>query len=145
MLFFATHDPFILAIAERVRLVISRQPGYRVDEVARTLNVPREELRRLLDSDQSIDARSLIDIVVALVRESGIDPKWLLSGQYDGAMHRQALLLGEDRSLHGAQALRDFVQNEYKRLCYPDAWSIPRAIAQTAHRFFVRQATEKPQ
>jgi hypothetical protein len=144
--FFATHDPFILAIAERVRLVISRQPGYRLDEVARTLNVPREDLGRLLDdSNQSIDIRLLIDTVVALVREAGIDPKWLLSGQYDGAMHRQALLLGEDRTLHGAQALRDFVQDEYKRLCYRDTWSIPRAIAQTAHRFFVRQGTEKPQ
>jgi hypothetical protein len=144
LLFFPTNDPFIQAIAERVRLVISRQPGHRVEEVALSLNVPIDGLRKLLDdSNQSIDTTLLIDVVVALVREAGIDPKWLLIGQYDGAMHRQALLLGEDRSLRGAQTLRELVQDEYKRLRHGDAWSIPRAIAQSAHRFFVRQATEK--
>ena len=146
MLFFATQDPFVQAIAERVRLVISRQPGHRLDEVARSLNVPGGGLRRLLDDgNQSIDATLLIDVVVSLVRESGVDPKWLLSGQYDGAMHRQALLLGEDRTLQGAQMLRDLVLDEYKRLRYGDSWSIPRAIAETAHRFFVRQRTESEQ
>ena len=146
MIFFATHDPFVQAIAQRVRLVISRQPGYRLDEVARSLNVPADGLRRLLDDgNQSIDATLLIDVVVSLVRESGVDPKWLLSGQYDGAMHRQALILGEDRTLQGAQTLRELVQDEYKRLRYGDSWSIPRAIAQTAHRFFVRQRAENEQ
>lgn len=146
MLFFATHDPFVQDIAERVRLVISRQPGHRVDEVARSLSVPLDGLRRLLDeSNQSIDTTLLINVVVSLVREAGIDPRWLLSGQYDGAMHRQALMLGEDQTLHGAQTLRELVLAEYKRLRYADSWSIPRAIAQTAHRFFVRQATEKEQ
>lgn len=146
MLFFATHDPITQAIAERVRLVISRQPGHRLDEVARSLNVPLDGFCRLLeDSDQSIDTTLLIDVVVSLVREAGIDPKWLLSGHYDGAMHRQALILGEDQTLQGAQSLRELVVEEYKRLRYGDGWSIPRAIAQTAHRFFVRQGTEKEQ
>lgn len=50
------------------------------------------------------------------VHEAGIDPKWLLTGHYDPAMHRKALLLGEDRSASGARALREFVQDEYRRL-----------------------------
>ena len=146
MFLFATSDSFTQAIAERVRLVISRQPGHRVDEVARSLSVPLDGLRQLLDdSNQSIDTTLLIEVVVSLVREAGVDPKWLLSGQYDGAMHRRALMLGEDRSLRGAQTLRELVQDEYERLRYGDAWSIPRAIAHTAHRFFVRQGTEKGQ
>lgn len=144
MFFHPANDPIDDAIAERVRLVISRQPGYRIDEVARSLTVPVDALRRLLqDTGQSIDTKFLIEVVVALVRESGIDPKWLLSGQYDGTMHREALLIGEDPSLRGVQTLHELVHDEYKRLRYGESWSIPRAIAQSAHRFFVRQPAEK--
>lgn len=115
-----------------------------MEEVARSLTVRVDALRRLLqDSGQSIDTKFLIQVVVALVRESGIDPKWLLSGQYDGAMHRQALLIGEDASLRGVQTLHELVRDEYKRLRYGESWSIPRAIAASAHRFFVRQPAEK--
>ncbi|HEY2853886.1 MAG TPA: hypothetical protein VGJ18_13620 [Gemmatimonadaceae bacterium] len=144
MFFQQANDPFDEAIAERIRLVISRQPGHRVDEVAHSLNVPLDALRRLLqDSDQPIDTKSLIQVIVSLVRESGIDPKWLLNGHYDGAMHRRALQIGEDPSLRGVQTLHELVCDEYKRLRYGDTWSIPRAIAQSAHRFFVRQPGER--
>lgn len=138
------NDPFDQAIAERIRFVISRQPGHRLDDVALVLNVPIDALRRLLeDTDRLLDTKFLIQVIVALVRESGIDPKWLLTGQYDGAMHRRALLIGEDPTLRGVQTLHELVHDEYKRLRYGEAWSIPRAIAQSAHRFFVRQPGEK--
>jgi hypothetical protein len=50
------------------------------------------------------------------VLEAGVDPKWLLTGDYDPAVHRQALWLGEDRSASAAQTIRTFVQNQYQQL-----------------------------
>ena len=104
-------------MAERIRAVIARQPGHRIDVVAHTLRVSPERLELLMNSkDEAIDTVFLIDVIAALVHESGIDPKWLLSGQYDPGMHRKALVLGEDRSPTGALAVRELVEAEYQRV-----------------------------
>lgn len=63
-----------------------------------------------------IDITFLIDAVAALVHEAGIDPKWLLTGTYDAALHRQALWLGEDRSAAGARIIRTLVQDQFQQL-----------------------------
>jgi hypothetical protein len=103
-------------MAERVRAVIARQPGHRIDVVAQTLRLPPERLEHLMtNADDPIDTIFLVDVVSALVHESGIDPKWLLTGQYDPAMHRKALLLGEDRSSQGTRVMRTFVEEEFRR------------------------------
>lgn len=80
--------------------------------------VPAEDLQALIDPQRSISIGLdfTLDAVAALVHEYAIDPKWLLTGHYDGAMHRDALLLGEDRTMSGRQKVRAFVQAQYDRL-----------------------------
>jgi hypothetical protein len=107
---------FIKAVADRIRAVIYRDPRHTPDAVAEQLCVPAHDLRALIDGkDLFIDMASTLDVVAALVHEYGIDPKWLLTGQYDGGMHRQALLVGEDRTRAGRQNVRHFVQEQYNR------------------------------
>jgi len=111
------NDPFIEAIAKRVRSVIARHPGPCLNAIAERLSLPLGALQPLVDGrDRVIDTSLLIDVVAALVQECAIDPKWLLTGDCDGAMHRRALVLGEDRSRAGTRALREFVYSEYRRL-----------------------------
>jgi len=107
-------------MAERVRAVIARQPGHRIEVVAQTLRLSPERLEHLMaNEDDPIDTIFLVDVIAALVHESGIDPKWLLTGQYDPAMHRKALLLGEDRSPEGSGVMRAFVEEEFRRAMLP--------------------------
>jgi len=111
------NDPVIAAVSERVRAVIARQPGHDVGTVAQTFRVDPDQLRRLIDErDGFVDAEFLIDVVTALVHEAGVDPKWLLIGQYEPATHRHALWLGEDRTSLGARRLRNFVEEQYQRV-----------------------------
>lgn len=107
---------FIDAVAERIRAVICRDPYHTLDAAAAKLCVSAEDLRALIDDKaSSVGIDFTLDVVTALVHEYAIDPRWLVSGQYDGAMHRQALLLGEDRTKAGRQTIRDFVQAQYNR------------------------------
>jgi hypothetical protein len=107
---------FIEAAADRVRAVICRDPHHTLDAVAVKLCVPTQELRALIDDKGSSSGLDFVlDVLAALVHEYAIDPKWLLTGQYDGEMHRQALLLGEDRRRAGRQNIRDFVQAQYEK------------------------------
>lgn len=121
------NDPFIEAIAKRARGVIARHGGQGVSAVAETLSLPLDKLQGFVDGrDRIIDASLLIDVVAALVQEWAIDPKWLLTGECDGAMHRRALALGEDRSRAGTRALREFVYGEYQRLRHDKSfWESP--------------------
>ena len=110
------------AIMERIRAVLSRQPGHSVRVAADSLNIPAIDLARLLDKrDRVADRDLMIDVIAALVHEAAIDAHWLLTGEYDGAMHRQALLLGEERGAKGRTVVRDFVDQQYRRL-RREAW-----------------------
>jgi hypothetical protein len=117
VLFPFLNDPFVESIAKRCRGVVARQPGRGLDAVATELRLPSDALQRFMNAEERrIDAVFLIDLVARLVHECGIDPKWLLTGDYDGEIHRKALLLGEDRSSRGARAIRELVQHEYQEL-----------------------------
>ena len=110
------NDPFIKAIAGRIR-AITKRPGHTLDALASILRVSPDSLRRLIrENESAIDINFLIDVVAALVREFGVDPKWLLTGEYDSSTHRHALLLGEDRTSAGARMLQDFVREHFDRL-----------------------------
>jgi hypothetical protein len=107
---------FIATVADRIRAVICRDPHHTLDAAATQLCVAALDLRALIDDNgSSSDLAFTLDVVAALVHEYGIDPRWLLTGQYEGAMHRQALLLGEDRTKAGRQRVRGFVQEQYDR------------------------------
>ena len=115
MLFGRRDDCQIAAIVERVRSVVSRQPGRDLCISADSLKLPALDLARLL-SGEATNRELVIDAITALVHEFGIDPQWLLTGEYDGAVHRHVLLLGEDRTGKGRSAVRDFVNEQYRRL-----------------------------
>jgi len=84
---------------------------------ADVLQIPALDLARLLDKrERASDRTFVIDVVAALVHEGGVDPRWLLTGEYDGNVHRQALLLGEDRGAKGRSAVREFVEQQYQGL-----------------------------
>jgi hypothetical protein len=111
------NEPLVDDIAERVRAVVARLPGQGIGIPAETLGVSSARLEELArNRDDVIDIVFLIDVIAALVHQVGIDPKWLLTGQYDSAMHRQALLLGEDRTAAGVGVMRNFVEEEFRRL-----------------------------
>jgi hypothetical protein len=111
------NEPFIEAIVERIRDVVSRQSPDALDAFAATLVVAPEEFRALINHrEHQIDALFLVDVVSAFVHEFAVDPEWLLTGHYNAATHREALILGEDRTAAGAYALRQFVRERYEKL-----------------------------
>lgn len=117
-------DGQIAAITERIRAMVPRQPGPRYYIAAEALELPALQLARLLDGPPLADHAFVIDVITALAYEAGVDPQWLLTGEYDGAVHRHVLMLGEDRSARGRAAVRDFVAEQYRRLRRPGifAW-----------------------
>jgi len=115
MLFRRREDREIGACAERIRAVLSRQSGHDLCLAADSLKLPALDLARFLDEPTIADRAFVIDVISALVFEAGVDPQWLLTGEYDGAVHRHVLTLGEDRSPQGRIAVRDFVQEQYRR------------------------------
>ena len=66
--------------------------------------------------EHQIDVLFLVDVVSAFVYEFAVDPEWLLTGHYNAATHREALILGEDRTAAGAYVLRQFVRERYEKL-----------------------------
>ena len=116
MLFRRREDREIGAITERIQAVMTRQCGYDLCLAADSLKIPALDLARFLEAPAFADRAVVIEVITALVYEAGVDPQWLLTGEYDGAMHRQVLMLGEDRSAQGRTAVRDFVQRQYRRV-----------------------------
>jgi hypothetical protein len=111
------NDPAVEAIAERLRAVMAKQPNALLRELADVLSLDQERLDRLIRKpDEHIDVAFLIDTVAAVVGTFAVDPQWLLTGRYDASIHRHALELGEDRSPRGAQALREYIAEQYRRL-----------------------------
>ena len=119
------NDPYIEAIAERVRGVVSRQLGVEVNAVAATLDVSEASFRHLIeDRDRPIDVAFLMDVLAAMVRVLGLDPKWLLTGDYDSRTHRRALELIEANSHVAQRTVREWLRERYQRLrAGLDPWS----------------------
>jgi hypothetical protein len=108
------NDPFLLAVAERVRTILARQPACTLHHLADLLDLGPDQLCELMNGrNHPIDPVLVVDVVTAFVREFAVDPQWLLTGKYDGAVHRQALTLGENRSAAGTRELRDFIDKQY--------------------------------
>ncbi|MFL5612455.1 MAG: hypothetical protein ACJ796_02205 [Gemmatimonadaceae bacterium] len=116
MLFRRREQRQIGCVRERIRAVVARQWGHNLSAAAEYFNLPALDLARLLEGAEVPDRAFLIDAITALAYDAGVDPHWLLAGEYDGAMHRHVLLLGEDRTAQGRAAVRDFVDQQFLRL-----------------------------
>ena len=90
-------------IAARIRALIAGQDGGVVEDTARRLGVSELALRMTIDDLAPVPA---LEVVVAVVREYGVDPTWLVTGQYDPRSHRMAL--NEDRD-HPTATIRALV------------------------------------
>ena len=78
----------LAAIAARLRSLIGGQDAGHLLATAGRLGVSETALR------QSTDERSpnpTLDLLAAVVNGYGVDPTWLLYGEYDGATHRTAM------------------------------------------------------
>jgi len=115
------NDPYIQAIADRIRAVIANQPELTLDILAATLHTSPATFRTLVGDELGlINPALLIDVVAALVRELAVDPQWLLTGRYDPSIHRRALAIAEDRSENGERAIQQFVRDQYRKLVTSD-------------------------
>jgi hypothetical protein len=77
-----------IAIAARIRGLISGQDGGDVTACAQRLHVDEVGLRMSMDD---LAPNPTIDVIAALVIAYGVDPSWLLTGDYDSATHRAIL------------------------------------------------------
>lgn len=114
------NDPFLEAIAERIRIILARQPASTLCRLTEVLDIAPEAFQQLVQDRQcTLDIGSIIELIAAVVREFAVDPRWLLTGKYDGAVHRRALLLGENRTPAGERELREFVEKQYREVRSP--------------------------
>jgi len=76
------------AVASRIRGLIRLDKDSDVAAIAARLGVSEHSLKMSVDSRAP---RPTIDVIAALVRVYGLDPSWVLTGEYDHATHRVAL------------------------------------------------------
>jgi hypothetical protein len=56
--------------------------------IARHLRVDELELRMSIDTESP---RPTMDVLLAVIREYGVDPTWILTGEYDTGTHRRTI------------------------------------------------------
>jgi hypothetical protein len=78
-------------IAARIRGLIAGQEGGHPALIAERLEVDEVGLRMSIDE---LAPNPTVDVIAAVVAAYGVDPCWLLTGEYDPATHRA---LPEDR------------------------------------------------
>jgi hypothetical protein len=88
-------------IAGRLRALISGQYGSDLTHASERLHVEELSLRMSVDD---VSPHPTIEVILAVIREYGVDPTWLLTGEYDSNSHRAAM---EGDAMTGP--LRDFV------------------------------------
>jgi len=76
-------------IAARLRGLIGRAD---LAALARELGIAEEMLRMSVDE---VAPQPTIEVIIAVIRQYGVDPTWLMTGEYDAARHRAAI--GEDQ------------------------------------------------
>ena len=79
-------DPKFIAL--RIRGLLDGQDQGLIAAAARRLGVSEVALRITIDD---IEPHPTLEVILAVVREYGVDPSWLLTGEYDPTSHRRAL------------------------------------------------------
>src|SRR6476620_7246169 len=87
------------AIARRIQGLIGGQDGGNIAATAARLGVSELSLRMTIDPEAP---QPNLLVILAVIREYGVDPTWILTGEYDLATHRQAM---EDDRATTAHAL----------------------------------------
>ena len=88
-------------IAQRIRGLIGGQDRGDFAETASRLGVEELSLRLSVDD---LSPHPTMEVIMAIVREYGVDPGWLLTGEYQTSSHRAAI---EGENL--PTPLRDFI------------------------------------
>jgi hypothetical protein len=91
-------------VAARLRALIDNPEHLEPGVVARQLGVSEVVLRMSIDEESP---RPTIEVLVAAIRYFGVDPSWLLTGEYDSGLHRQAIEGDRDTT---AAVVSDVVQ-----------------------------------
>jgi hypothetical protein len=79
------------AVAARIRGILAGQDDGDVAAAAERLGVSELSLRMSLDD---LSPQPTMDVVLAVIRQYGVDPTWLITGNYDASTHRQAVVDG---------------------------------------------------
>jgi hypothetical protein len=77
-------------IAARLRGLIGRAD---LGVLAQELGVAEETVRMSVDE---ATPHPTIEVIIAVIRRYGVDPTWLMTGEYDATRHRAAI--GEDHT-----------------------------------------------
>src|ERR1051325_4661816 len=77
--------------AQRIRALIAREP--QPASAAELLRVPKSELKAAIDPVAPFQSMNVLE---AVVREYGVDPTWLITGDYDVRTH----VLSVDEGAH---------------------------------------------
>ena len=75
-------------VAARLRTLIASSGPFEPGVMAHQLGVSEVALRMCVDEESP---RPTAEVLVAAVRYFGVDPNWLLTGEYDSGVHRKAI------------------------------------------------------
>lgn len=76
------------AVAARIRALLALQDAAAISRTATRMGV--SELALLMTIDER-DPMPVMDVLVAIIEHYGVDPAWLVTGEYDSTVHRMAL------------------------------------------------------
>jgi len=99
------------SLADRIRCLISRTEGGSPQAVATRLGVDEPSLRLAIDESAP---RASLQVILTIIDYYGVDPAWLITGEYCSGTHAEALECAGDRRRD--HVLRDLV----RRLASPD-------------------------
>ena len=79
------------AIAIRIRAILASDDREIIEALCGRLNVSEAALRLTIDEDEP---HPVVDVIAAVAQHYGVDPVWLLVGEYDATAHR--VTIGDD-------------------------------------------------
>jgi hypothetical protein len=92
------------SIAARVRGLVAGQDAGDLAETAYRLGVEELALRMTIDETSP---HPVIDVLTAVIAHYGVDPTWLLTGDYDAGTHRAAAEADHNATATALQRIAD--------------------------------------